>query len=489
MTQRGTSAVRRQERTVSGAHHRCSGGYNAFLALLVWVPVPLGSNRPWAWAILEIWVFVIAAIWLWQFGTGAVAWTRPFLKAKPVLIIFVIWLGYGLLQLTPVPTSVIRLLSPSVVPIHAESDYFHDTLRQHESGQQHPERAGSLSLPAYRTFSLDVHASFVAWLKSLAYVLVFSLSLLLVDSQRKLEILAWVLVWSAVAQAVFGSFVALSDPHSARVATGTFINRNHFAAYLVMGLSIGFGLLLGKMRPNRAELTLRQRLRDVVRVLLGPKARLRVCLALMVVGLVLTRSRMGNVAFLISMMVAGSLALVLIRNPPRAIVILLVSLVVIDMVIVGTWFGVEEVEQRLAETSFASDQRDEVSRDARDLWQDYLLLGAGAGSFYATFPRYRRGDVVGFNYHAHNDYLQLLAEAGLIGFGMLAAAVMLSLAAALSAQRTRENTFLCGLGVSATMGILAMLMHSSVEFNLQIPANAVLFMVLLAFAWQARYLK
>jgi len=75
--------------------------------------------------------------------------------------------------------------------------------------------------------------------------------------------------------------------------------------------------------------------------------RLRLYLVMMVIALVLTHSRMGNVAFFFSLLIAGIIGLLLSRRAPRSTVILLTSLIIIDMFIVGAWFGIDKVAQRL----------------------------------------------------------------------------------------------------------------------------------------------
>ena len=81
-----------------------------------------------------------------------------------------------------------------------------------------------------------------------------------------------------------------------------------------------------------------------------------------------------------------------------------------------------------------------------------------------------------------------MAESGAIGAIMLGAIVVWSLVVALLAQYRRRDPLMRGLSFAAIMGVTAILIHSSVDFNLQIPANAMLFMVLLAFAWMSLYL-
>ena len=92
-----------------------------YLALLVWAPLPLGSNRPWAWAILELWIFALALWWLIGFARGR-AQRSPALKgAWPALLCLGLWLAYVWLQLLPLPQDLLRILSPEAARWHADA--------------------------------------------------------------------------------------------------------------------------------------------------------------------------------------------------------------------------------------------------------------------------------------------------------------------------------------------------------------------------------
>jgi O-antigen ligase len=448
----------------------------AFLFFLVWIPLPVGSNRPWAWSILEIWIYALSVAWLWGYERGVVAIPHSFIKARPVLMLLFLWLAYCAFQLLPLPAAMVALLSPEAAKMHA--------------------LAGSTG---WFPLSVDIHASLDAWLKSLAYALAFALALLLVTDRRRLESLAKTLVFSGLFQAFYGAFMTLSGLEYGFFikkfayignATGTFVSRNHFAGYLEMCLSCGMGLMIANLDGRITQKSGRQRLRDFMQLLLGKKFRLRLFLAVMVIALVLTHSRMGNTAFFSSMIAAGGLSLALSKRAPRSMVILIASLVVIDIVIVGTWFGVEKVVARLESTSIMHDaDRIDVSENALRQWKDYYLFGSGGGSFYAVFPRYRSGDIAAFFDHAHDDYVEFASEYGFFGMLILASIVIASFAAALEAQFRRREPLMRGMAFSSTMGIISLMIHSFVDFNLQIPANAATFMVILALGWIARNLE
>jgi O-antigen ligase len=94
---------------------------------------------------------------------------------------------------------------------------------------------------------------------------------------------------------------------------------------------------------------------------------------------------------------------------------------------------------------------------------------------------------VNFYDYTHNDYAQFAAESGLLGLLIVGALVLLSLGAALAAQWKRRDPLMRGMSFACIMGVTAILIHSWVDFNLQIPANAMLFMVLLALGWISLY--
>ena len=446
-----------------------------FLALLAWLPLPLGSNRPWAMALMEIWACALMMIWLWHYFREALSPGVVFLKARPALVLLFLWLAYSLIQFLPLPYSWVSSISLMSAKMHA--------------------LAGDAG---WITLSVDPHDSLSSWLESLAYVLIFCLSLLLVNTGERLKKLAYVIIYSGLFQAFYGAFMTLSGFEFGFFlkkfsymgnATGTFVNRNHLAGYLELCLSVGIGLMMASL-GGKTAFTWRQKLRNFASLLLGKKLRLRLYLAIMVIALVLTHSRMGNSAFFSSMIAAGIIGLMLSRHAPRSTVILLASLVVIDIFIVGTWFGMEKVVDRIENTSAVHDaDRVNVSENTVEIWKDYLLTGSGGGSFYAIFPKYRAADVENYYDHAHDDYAELGSEYGVIGMLLLGALVVSSFFASLFAQYRRRNPLMRGMAFSSTMGIIALMMHSFVDFNLHIPANAAIFMVILSLSWISLHLK
>jgi O-antigen ligase len=299
-------------------------------------------------------------------------------------------------------------------------------------------------------------------------------------------------------QALYGGLMHLSGtdleicgariPHAAH-ASGGFVNRNHLAGFLEITLALGIGLMIGALQDSGRR-SWRQFWRDIAQLLLSPKAPLRIFLVVMVIALVMTRSRMGNTAFLSSLLIAGAVALVLSRRATRSTVILLASLIVLDLVIVGAWFGVEKTVQRIQETTQAEvEERVEPSVYAVDMLHRYPVFGSGPGSFYTAFTRYRGPDIQPFYDHAHNDYTEILVESGVLGAALVGSLPVWALVLGVLTLARRRDPLARGFAFAVLMGVCALALHSTVDFNLQIPANALAFVVLLAYAWVALYLE
>ncbi|MGE5093932.1 MAG: O-antigen ligase family protein [Betaproteobacteria bacterium] len=443
------------------------------LCLLVWAPIPLGSNRMWAWSLLEVAVFALVAVWLLMWTAGWARVPSAVARAWPAFALLAVWLGEQLLHVIALPPSWVALLSPE----SARMQHLTDVLGIARTTM---------------TLSVDPYATRMAILKGLAYAGVFFLVLVLASNRQRIFTLARVLVYAAVVMSIYGVLMHLAGvqeeyfgsfiDHAAQ-ASATYVNRNHFAGYLEMTLALGIGLLIAGLSDRSAD-TWKRFVTHLLDWVLSPKMVLRLALCILVIALTTTHSRMGNTGFFSSLLVAGVIGIALSRHATRNTVVLLASLIVIDLLIVGSWFGVEKLAQRLEQTTMGEvEVREEPAAYTIGMIRDYPLFGSGPGSFYVTFPRYRPATVVNFFDFAHNDYAQFASESGLLGLAILGLLVAVTLAAAVKAQWLRRDPLMRGMSFACIMGVTAILIHSWVDFNLQIPANAVYFMVLLALGW------
>ncbi len=430
----------------AAGHGRYLFGFLLFI--VAWAPIPTGSYWPWPlWLLIGL-IFLLASAALLQLARGKLLLSPLIWQARFPLACLVLVQLWVFVQTLPTPF---------------QTD--------------------------------DSWATRTRLFQGLAYTVFFCLVLQLTTTQRRIRQLCYAVVLGGVFQAAYGGFMTLSGleygffyekQRYLGVATGTFLARPHLAGFLVLALALGIGLLLADLEKEPAH-SWREFWRRVVNTLLGSKLRLRLFLAIMVIGLVLTRSRMGNAAFFTGLVSMGLLTLYLQQRLTRNALILFASLLVIDALIVGNWFGFDKVVDRLEQTSFATEQRDDVSVYTFTMLKEHWLTGIGAGTFYSNFPRYKGPEIRQFWYHAHNDYVELWAEFGLIGFAPMVAFVVASGWAAIQAQRRRRARLYKSMGFSASMAVVWLLMSSWVDFNMNIPANALTFLLIMALAWVALY--
>lgn len=450
------------------------GLFSVLLASILWLPLPWGSNWEGAVYFFSSVAFALGAAWCLLHAHGGLPLTMPFRKAWPALLLIgasVIWVAF---QGSPWFSDLADEWLPRAARIYSD--------------------ARRLDPGLLSSFSTDPYYTRLAAFRGAAYLTTFALVLLLTRSHERVRWLAYAMVACGVFEALYGSAKSLTGLEfglfgkevGKSVATGTFVNRNHLAGLLEMTLALGVGLLIAG-RFSSPGGNWRDWLRGAATFLLSDKAPLRIAVVIMAIGLVLTRSRMGNAGFAVSLSITGAVYLLLARSSRFStglVLAILSSIVLVDLVIVGSYFGIEEVAQRLEQTTVTeASNRVDLYDYAVPYVSDYLPFGSGAGSFEASFLPYGGPEVVIPYDHVHNDYLEFLGEWGIVGFLPMAIAVALSLIVALFALRQRHDALLRATGFGSFMGILALLIHSFVDFNLQIPANAGFFVVLMALAW------
>tara|TARA_R110000772_G_scaffold67570_4_gene149998 strand:- start:3674 stop:4999 length:1326 start_codon:yes stop_codon:yes gene_type:complete len=311
-------------------------------------------------------------------------------------------------------------------------------------------------------------------------------------SATRIKNIIYIIIFAGVFQALYASYLSLSPDiisplfsykHTDR-AIGTFTYSNFLANYLALCLCLGIGVLISELKRSANDNTqsLAQTLRDWAGILLSSKIVLRVSLIIIIVALILTRSRMGNSAFFIALMVMSLLALFIYRQKPKAFKHLIISFFIIDLIIIGAIFDVEKVKQRISETSIHSETRDEVVRDSIPLILDKPLLGSGGGTFYTAFPAYQSEPFSGYYDNAHNDYIQFAVELGIPATLALGLLILYCLWLCIATMRQRKTALYQGVAFGCAVAIITMLLHSLVDYSLQAGANSMLFMAILCLA-------
>jgi len=443
--------------------------FYSYLGLLCWLPIPLASKSNLA----QIFFVVLLSLLCCLCCSDSLFYKKSSIpsaarKAVPVYVLFVLYLFWIAFQILPLPNNWIFVLSPVRIQFpNIDQQVSHLTLSFHPASSWHHLLLG------------------------IGYMELFVLTLMLVDTQHRLKQLLYTLLILGSVQAIYGSFMTLSgiekqlwfdkEAHIG-VATGTLLNRNHFANYLTYGIAAGIGLLLSfpsAIRPH----TWREWIRSLTNWLLSAKGFVRLSVIIMVIGLILTRSRMGSTAFLGSLTIAGLIWLTLSRNLNRATLILFASLLFVDIALMGSWFGANKIIDRIEKTNSETDMRNHMLPYMETMANDFWIAGTGAGTFADTFPLYKKQLTTFWYNEAHSDYLQFFIEDGVIGMTPLLLIVLFALVKTIQTIRNRHAKLLVATGFSLLMGLTATGIHATVEYMLQRPATASLFVLFLALPW------
>ena len=249
---------------------------------------------------------------------------------------------------------------------------------------------------------------------------------------------------------------------------GPYVNHNHYAG--LMEMLTPFPLVLAATRLH------------------GNSRRIFVTAiaALMGGSIFLSGSRGGMLAFLAQMVVLAVLLLRSRRGNWKQPLVLGIFLTLVIVFLV--WLGGNELTRRLAsihaetQTEISGGTRLTIVRDSLHMLAQRPVLGWGLGTFPIIYPQFRSFYTTFFVNHAHNDYLQLLVETGLAGFAIMVWFLVLVFRQAAAKLKDWIETSTGALTVAALLGCIGILVHSFLDFNLQIPANAALFYVLCAMA-------
>jgi O-antigen ligase len=273
-------------------------------------------------------------------------------------------------------------------------------------------------------------------------------------------------------------------------ATGTYINRNHFAGLLEMILPFGVALILyeyGKLRGNDGQSP--AALKTVLQRRSFQKFVLCLCISVMLfAALIFSRSRMGILAASASILMMFGLTVISQRQGKVSLVFFAVFAAL--SLGLAIWIGpgpiVSRFENVSQEYSGLDQSRLSIWRDALGLIERHPVFGTGLGTFPIAFTSVQTGFLGQFVNHAHNDYVELASDVGVPAALMLFASFVFVLARATQTFRFASGNFDRAVALGCVGSLVAILLHSLTDFNLYMPANALIFSVVLGLAISAR---
>jgi len=242
---------------------------------------------------------------------------------------------------------------------------------------------------------------------------------------------------------------------------GPYVNHNHYAGLMEMLVPVPLVLALTRLASSKI------------------RAAAATAAAVMAATIFLSGSRGGMMAVIVELLILAVLLVQQKRGLRTAIGIGLFLVLLTGLLV---WIGGGELSQRIATVSsshseIAGDLRSSINRDGLKMFLEKPVLGWGLGTFPVVYPQFRTFYTNFFINEAHNDYLQLLVEMGLLGFGTMIWFVATLYSRAFKKVGKWTNDISGAVTLACVLGVSGLLVHSAVDFNLQIPANAAFFYV------------
>jgi len=192
----------------------------------------------------------------------------------------------------------------------------------------------------------------------------------------------------------------------------------------------------------------------------------------LLVGLVFTRSRAGICWGLLGVLLSTLFFSIGLRG--RKLLLLVVVVLLAGLAVVAT-IGLEPIIARYASPDTIDNERWRIFSAAWQAAQQFSPIGSGPATFPQVFPLFQPGDMTGFVNRVHNDYLEVYFDAGLVLFiPVVLLLLMYGLRWKAFLKRDGWGRFQV-LQAGAGISVLLLLLHSLVDFNLHIPANAIYF--------------
>ncbi|OHE24436.1 MAG: hypothetical protein A2Z43_03645 [Syntrophobacterales bacterium RBG_19FT_COMBO_59_10] len=448
------------------------------ISLLIFTPLAFGTVQQWSVAIMEIIAFSLFFLLLLKKTLEPSPASDSRHPLTSLSILFICLTGIILFQMLPLPEALLQIISPSALATY--------------------RNFGNYAAGAFHPVSIAPYATRQELFKLFAYAAVFFVVVNHYTTKAQVNTLvkailymACFLVAFAVLQTItwngriFWLYPVDESLRSGWGIWGPYINRNHFAGYMEMAIPLGMGLLIYRashVKTFPGDPLIRRIARFLASDTLVPFTLLFLLVLFMAASLFMTFSRGGIIGFAVS-----SLFFAWMTHSRRTLrnkksLIALLAAVIFAAVVLAAW---DRIEERFAKLEQDHVSRLDVLEDSLGIVRDYPVLGTGLGTFVNSYMRYQTKMPLLLFDHAHNDYLEIATDTGVIGV-LFAAGMALAFFLPVSRRwRKKHGMFGKCIGAGGLASCAAIAMHSFTDFNLRIPANALLLTVISAATYAA----
>lgn len=451
------------------------------LGLIVFSPLPAASVEEWSILVIQLTVLIMMAAYLVMKQRGennellsfSLKWPRYLFLA---LFIFIF------LQIVPFPKFIVKSLSPHTYSF--QNLFSTDFLKI---------KFMSLSIIPSHTLQKG--------LELLSYILLGFLIIKTVRKWRQIKRVFSVLIVMGVFEAFYGLFELYNK--NPRIlfykkiyyldsATGTFVNRNHFSGYLEMLIPLALGLVIARIDLfSLAGLRWKEKILRLSERGFSTTLLIGLAVILMSLGIIFSKSRSGIFLLVFTFILFFGLTMIYFGRAKQQKKGINNFLTVVFLIVtfISLFIGIDATLERFAMDKLLREERPAVWANTIGIFRDSPLFGTGFGTFNYLYPAYEDSEQFARYTHAHNDYLEYLAELGILGFVLIIGGIIFLLINSFLAWQVRKHPGVKGLALGGMIAVICMLIHSITDFNLQIPANMMLFSVVLSMTVVAAFYK
>ncbi|MDY0361396.1 MAG: O-antigen ligase family protein [Desulforegulaceae bacterium] len=436
-----------------------------YLVSIFFAPLAFGATEEWS--LFTVLVLISISFLFFQFYALK---NKDRIYKVPGTIFFAAGFFYIILQIIPLPFFAVEILSPKAFEIR---NNIYDS-----------------AFNGFYSISLNINGGLKTLTLIVLFYLVYYMTIQLMADYKILKktlfylaFFAGILAVSTILQSILTNDMALwirYVPLNSMVF-GPYVNHNHYAGLMEMLLPLVFVLYL-VYRPSFIDKSLRekilgffQRESAYIYIVFGFFA------VVVILSVFMSLSRSGIFSMCVSLAVLFIFLRSARKNNSTGYSILFFTIFAAAAI---WWYGWGNIDKRFGQT-LVQIENGQLSRlnfwmDTIEIIKNFWLTGTGAGSFEQIYPYYKSYISERIIGHAHNDYLELISDFGLIGLFICAGFFILIISKSFKNLKKRKEKFAVIGTFAAFSSICAIGVHSITDFNLQIPANAMIFFLVCA---------
>jgi len=439
--------------------------YYLLILCLIIAPLAFGSVETWALLILEV-LIILSAV---SYSIFVVKEKKTFYSV-PGLIPLIILCEFILIQIIPLPQSLVKIVSPS-------------------SWELYKNTVGIFKDTPFMTISINKSATISEFIRFSVCTIFYVISVQIFSDRnnirngiKTISIFGFILAFSSICQLFLRKDYALwfrYIPDNSMIV-GPYVCHNHYAGLMEMIFPLSAILYLYS-KPRFIYGSFRERIVDSIGSAQMMRSLKYAFFALTIaVSIFLSLSRGGIIGFVFGATVLFSF-LKHYSNENKSNLIRPIFFVTIVALII-TWFGWEDISNRFTDIKYEveglSYSRLSIWKDCLPLLKDFFISGSGFGTFRWIFPAYQSfyGDRI--IDHAHNDYFEFMSNGGIISVMLIGVFLFSMIATGFRFLAVRKDRYPIMVSAAAFSGLISIFLHSVFDFNMQIPANALYFIFL-----------